>query len=84
MPERMADVAGRIVLVVDASVPAAAREACDAAAALARRAGMPVTLAAVPIEALDAVHPVAPRPPGQIRELVPPGLSSLTPPRDRA
>ncbi len=68
----MDDIAGRIVLIVDASVPAAARAACDdAAAALAQRAGMPVTLAAVPIETLDAVQPVLRRGPGQIRDLDP-------------
>ena len=54
MADQMDDIAGRIVLIVDASVPAAARAACDdAAAALAQRAGMPVTLAAVPIETLE-------------------------------
>jgi hypothetical protein len=69
----MDDIAGRILLIVDASVPAAARAACDdAAATLAQRAGMPVTLAVVPIERLDAVQPVIRRGAGQIRELDPP------------
>ena len=73
MTEPMDDIAGRIVLIVDSAAPAAAREACDeAAAALARRAGMPVTLAAVPIETLDAVQPVIRRGRPQLRELAPP------------
>jgi hypothetical protein len=77
MADQMDDIAGRIVLIVDASVPAAARAACDdAAAALARRAGMPVTLAAVPIETLDAVQPVLRRGRGQIRDLDPPAVST--------
>jgi hypothetical protein len=77
MADQMDDIAGRIVLIVDASVPAAARAACDdAAATLAQRAGMPVTLAAVPIETLDAVQPVVRRGPGQIRDLDPPLVSS--------
>ena len=72
----MDDIAGRILLIVDASVPAAARAACDdAAATLAQRAGMPVTLAVAPIETLDAVQPVIRRGAGQIRELDPPPVS---------
>jgi len=79
MTDQMDDIAGRILLIVDASVPAAARAACDdAAATLARRAGMPVTLAAVPIETLDAVQPVIRRGSGQIRELDPPGSDAMT------
>jgi hypothetical protein len=67
------DVAGRIVLLIDASLLPAAREACDeAAAVLARRTGMPVTLAAVPIETVDAVQPLIRRAPGQLREHTPP------------
>lgn len=74
----MDDIAGRIVLIVDASVPAAARAACDdAAAALAQRAGMPVTLAAVPIETLDAVQPVIRRGPGQIRDVEAPNPAAM-------
>ena len=77
MSDQMDDIAGRILLIVDASVPAAARAACDdAAATLAQRAGMPVTLAAVPIETLDAVQPVVRRGLGQIRELDPPSVST--------
>ena len=73
----MDDIAGRILLIVDSSVPAAARAACDeAAATLAQRAGMPVTLAAVPIETLDAVQPVIRRGPSQIRDLDPPSAST--------
>ena len=78
MAEPVDDIAGRIVLIVDASVPAAARAACDdAAAALAQRAGMPVTLAAVPIETLDAVQPVMRRRPGQIKDVEPPAPDAM-------
>ena len=79
------DIAGRIVLVVDAAVSEAAREACaETAAALARRTGMPVTLATVPIEALDALQPVIRRSPSRIHELAPsaatePGAMSSAP-----
>ena len=67
------DIAGRIVLMVDARAPDAARAACDdAAAMLARRTGMPVTLAQVPIQTLDAVQPVLRRPPARLREVDPP------------
>jgi sirohydrochlorin cobaltochelatase len=70
------EIAGRIVLVVDASVSDPAREACDeAAAALARRAGMPVTVAVVPIQTLDAVQPLIRRRPARIRELAPPSTA---------
>ncbi|HEY7205562.1 MAG TPA: hypothetical protein VIA61_14740 [Methylomirabilota bacterium] len=68
-----ADVAGRIVLVVDAHAPEAARAACDeAAATLAQRTGMPITLALVPIQTLDTVQPLLRRPPGRLREVDPP------------
>ena len=67
------DIAGRIVLVVDAALPAAARETCEeAAAALAQRAGIPVTVATVPIETLDLAQPLLRRSPARIRELTPP------------
>jgi len=67
------DIAGRIMLVVDAALPAAARETCEeAAAALAQRTGIPVTLASVPIGTLDAVQPLVRRGPARIRELAPP------------
>src|SRR5512147_1107846 len=67
------DIAGRIMLVVDAALPAAARETCEeAAASLAQRTGVPVTLATVPIETLDAVQPLVRRGPTRIRELAPP------------
>jgi hypothetical protein len=73
MAEPTDDIAGRILLIVDAAVSARAREACDeAAAALARRAAMTVTLAAVPIETLDAVQPVLRRGRPLLRELPPP------------
>lgn len=78
MPDQMDDIAGRILLIVDASVPAAARAACDdAAATIAQRAGMPVTLAAVPIETLDAIQLVIRRGPGHIRELDPPSPAAM-------
>jgi sirohydrochlorin cobaltochelatase len=71
--DRAHDIAGRIVLVVDATLSAAAREACEeAAAALARRTGVPVTVATVPIETLDATQPLVRRDPARIRELAPP------------
>ncbi|HEY7655041.1 MAG TPA: hypothetical protein VIG07_19650 [Methylomirabilota bacterium] len=67
------DIAGRIMLVVDAAVSESAREACDeAAAALARRTGIPVTVAIVPAQTLDAVQPLVRRPPARLRELAPP------------
>lgn len=70
-------IAGRIVLVVDATVPDVDRQACEeAAAALAQRTGLPVTLATVPIEALDAVQPTIRRSPSRIRELAPPESSA--------
>src|SRR6266850_1644471 len=78
MPDQMDDIAGRIFLIVDASAPAAARAACDdAAATIAQRAGMPVTLAAVPVETLDAIQPVIRRGPGHIRELDPPSPDAM-------
>jgi sirohydrochlorin cobaltochelatase len=49
--------AGRLVLVTDVELPAAVRQACaDLAAVLAAQAGMPVTVAAVPIARLDALE----------------------------
>ena len=43
------DIAGRLLLVVDAALPLTAREACEEAGAeLARRTGVPVRLALVP------------------------------------
>jgi hypothetical protein len=70
------DIAGRIVLVVDAQAPDAARAACDEAAArLAQRTGIPVTLAQVPIQTLDAVQPMLRRPPARLREIDPPSTA---------
>src|SRR5260370_2853813 len=67
------DIAGRIVLVVDAARAAAGGETCaEAAAALAQRTGVPVTLATVPIEPLDQAQPLLRRSPARIRELSPP------------
>jgi sirohydrochlorin cobaltochelatase len=66
------DIAGRIVLVVDAGASEAVRAACEeAAAALAQRTGTPVTLVTAPIETLHAVQPVIRRSPSRIRELAP-------------
>jgi hypothetical protein len=49
--------AGRLVLVADADLPAAVRQACaDLAATLASRVGMPVTVATVPVSYLDALE----------------------------
>lgn len=73
MDEVADDIAGRIVLVVDSRASDEVRAACDeAAAALARRTGMPVTLAAVPIQTLDALQPALRRPPARLREISPP------------
>jgi hypothetical protein len=73
------DIAGRIVLVVDAALPALAREACEAAAAaLAQRTGIPVTVATVPIETIDATQPLVRRSPARIRELAPPPSPAAT------
>ena len=70
--EQPDDIAGRIVLVVDAALPVTAREACEQAGALlAQRAGVPVTLATVPIEILDRVQPVVRAGPLRLRELRP-------------
>ena len=64
------DIAGRIVLVVDAALPLSVREACEeAGTTLAQRAGVPVTLATVPIETLDRVQPVVRTGPVRLREL---------------
>jgi hypothetical protein len=49
--------AGRIVLVVDADLPAVVRQACaDVAVRLADQARMPVTVAAAPVRQLDALE----------------------------
>jgi hypothetical protein len=49
--------AGRLVLVTDIDLPVAVRQACaELAATLADQAGMPVTVAAVPIRRLDALE----------------------------
>jgi hypothetical protein len=72
------DIAGRIMLVVDAALPAGPREICEeAAAALAQRTGIPVTLATVPIETLDAAQPLVRRGPARIRELAPPDAGAM-------
>jgi len=49
--------AGRLVLVIDADLPAAIRQVCaDLAARLADQTGMPVTVAAAPVSRLDALE----------------------------
>jgi sirohydrochlorin cobaltochelatase len=49
--------AGRLVLVIDTELPASVRQACAALAArLADQAGLPVTVASVPIARLDALE----------------------------
>ena len=49
--------AGRLLLVVDAAAPAEVQQACaEVAARLAEKAGMPVSVAAVPITRLDALN----------------------------
>jgi hypothetical protein len=49
--------AGRLVLVIDADLPAAIRQVCaDLAARLADQAGMAVTVAAAPVSRLDALE----------------------------
>jgi hypothetical protein len=50
--------AGRVVLVVDADLPPAARDACgELAVAFADRTGVPVTLAEVSIDSIDRARP---------------------------
>jgi sirohydrochlorin cobaltochelatase len=65
--------AGRLVLMTDVDLPAAVRQACaDLGAALATQAGMPVTVAAVPISRLDALEDSLRRDPvAQRREYAP-------------
>lgn len=49
--------AGRVVLVIDADLPAAIRQVCaELAARLADQVGMPVTVAAAPVSRLDALE----------------------------
>ena len=57
-PEGQADgMAGRLLLVVDAAAPAEVQQACaDVASRLAEQAGMPVSVAAVPVARLDALN----------------------------
>jgi hypothetical protein len=53
----MEGMAGHLVLIIDAAVPGAVQQACaDLAASLARQAGMPVTVASVPLSRLDALR----------------------------
>jgi sirohydrochlorin cobaltochelatase len=65
--------AGRLVLVTDVDLPAAVRQACaDLATELANQAGLPVTIAAVPIARLDALEDSLRRDPhAQRREYTP-------------
>jgi len=56
-PSEGEGMAGRLVLVVDATVPAAVQQAsATLAAKLADQAGLPVTVASVPIARLDALR----------------------------
>jgi hypothetical protein len=73
------DMAGRIVLVVDAATAPGVQEACaELAATLADRAGMPVTVATVPGDCLDAVRPALGRAENaRIRELRPAGRAAV-------
>jgi len=49
--------AGRLLLVVDVAAPAEVQQACaEVAARLAEKAGMPVSVAAVPVTRLDALN----------------------------
>ncbi len=49
--------AGRLLVVVDAALPADVQQACaDLAKSLADRSGLPVTLSAVPVSRLDTVR----------------------------
>jgi hypothetical protein len=49
--------AGRLILAIDGAVPAAVQQACaNLATALADQAGMPVTVAALPLADLDVVR----------------------------
>ena len=72
--------AGRVVLVIDAALPPAAREAsAEMAAALADRTGVPVTVAEVPIDAIDRARPgLTGADAARVREFAP------APPEDRA
>jgi hypothetical protein len=65
--------AGRLLLAVDADVPPAAQLACaNLAAALADQAGMPVTVATMPLADLDAVRDAVGRnPEARRREYAP-------------
>jgi hypothetical protein len=53
----MEGMAGHLVLVIDAAVPSTVHQACaDLAATLANQAGLPVTVATVPVSRLDALR----------------------------
>src|SRR5260370_5152874 len=66
-------------VVVEGAGRAAGGETCEeVAAALAQRPGVPVTLAGVPIETIDAAQPVIRRVPARIRELAPPDASAMS------
>ena len=72
--------AGRLLLVVDAAAPPEVQQACaEAAARLAEQAGLPVSVAAVPVARLDALNDTLRRDDeARRREYAP------SPPRDRA
>ena len=56
-PAGAAGTAGHLVFMVDAAMPVATQQACaETAATLAAQTGMPVTLATVPVDRLDALR----------------------------
>jgi len=56
-PSNGEGMAGRLVLMVDATVPTSVQQACATLAArLADQSGLPVTVASVPIDRLDALR----------------------------
>src|SRR5205823_14988963 len=56
-PQMTDGMAGRLLLVVDATAPAEVQQACaEVAARLAEKAGMPVSVAVVPVTRLDALN----------------------------
>jgi hypothetical protein len=73
-PLDSAGMAGHVVLLVDAAVPADAQQACAAsAAALAERTGLPVGVVTVPVSRLDTLRDALSRDPeARCREYAPP------------
>lgn len=77
----MEGMAGHLVLIIDAAVPGPVQQACaDLAASLANQAGMPVTVAAVPVSRLDALRDSLSRDPeARRREYAPAAPPDPTP-----